>query len=58
MHIATKSGKIDLLFENDTKKLANTININVPKDVLSEKERRDIIINLKSNIYWENINNK
>ena len=25
MHIATKSGKIDLLFENDTKKLANTI---------------------------------
>ena len=25
MHIVTKSGKIDLLFENDTKKLANTI---------------------------------
>ena len=25
MHIATNSGKIDLLFENDTKKLANTI---------------------------------
>ena len=25
MHIATKSGKIDLLFENDTKKLANII---------------------------------
>ncbi len=25
MHIATKSGKIDLFFENDTKKLANTI---------------------------------
>ena len=25
MHIATKSGKIDLLFENDTKKLANAI---------------------------------
>jgi len=25
MHIATKSGKIDLLFENDTKKLANSI---------------------------------
>ena len=25
MHIVTKSGKIDLLFENDTKKLANII---------------------------------
>ncbi len=31
MHIATKSGKIDLLFENDTKKLANTISKKIKK---------------------------
>ena len=42
-------GTFHALANRALKKLANTININVPKDVLSEKERRDIINNLKNN---------
>ena len=41
-------GTFHALANRALKKLANTININVPKDVLSEKERRDIINNLKN----------
>ncbi len=41
-------GTFHALANRALKKLANTININVPKEVLSEKERRDIITNLKN----------
>ena len=40
-------GTFHSLANRALKKLANTININVPKEVLSDKERRDIISNLK-----------
>ena len=40
-------GTFHALANRALKKLANTININVPQDVLSEKERKDIISNIK-----------
>ena len=40
-------GTFHALANRALKKLANTININVPQEVLSEKERKDIISNIK-----------
>ena len=40
-------GTFHALANRALKKLANTINITVPQEVLSEKERKDIISNIK-----------